>query len=118
MTATLNPPPAESGITHWSARALADQLTRQGTPVSFAEVARIWRDWGLHPHRCETFAGEYEDVEGPRHSAVPVPPGWILTRFRCAMEARTSSGVSGSPSASQSISSEISDATSSASGRV
>ncbi len=32
------------------------------------------------------------------------------------MEARTSSGVSGSPSASQSISSEISDGTSSASG--
>jgi DDE superfamily endonuclease len=24
-------------------------------PVSFAEVARIWRDWDLQPHRVETF---------------------------------------------------------------
>ena len=24
-------------------------------PVSFGEVARIWRDWGLQPHRTETF---------------------------------------------------------------
>lgn len=55
VTATLNPPPADLGVTHWSARTLADQLTRQGTQVSFAEVARIWRDWGLQPHRVETF---------------------------------------------------------------
>jgi hypothetical protein len=24
-------------------------------PVSFAEVARIWRGWDLQPHRVETF---------------------------------------------------------------
>ncbi|GLZ01278.1 hypothetical protein Acsp02_85290 [Actinoplanes sp. NBRC 103695] len=42
-------------MTHWSSRLLADHLTREGTPVSFAEVARIWRDWGLQPHRAETF---------------------------------------------------------------
>ncbi|MEU1757375.1 IS630 family transposase [Micromonospora matsumotoense] len=55
VSATLNPPPQDLGITHWSARTLADQLTRTGAPVSFAEVARIWRDWGLQPHRTETF---------------------------------------------------------------
>src|ERR671912_2096605 len=55
VAATLNPPPPDWGVTHWSARLLADQLTRAGTPVSFAEVARIWRDWGLQPHRVETF---------------------------------------------------------------
>src|SRR4051794_27062441 len=55
VVATLNPPPVELGVTHWSARLLADQLTTSGMPVSFAEVARIWRDWGLQPHRIETF---------------------------------------------------------------
>ncbi len=55
VTATLNPPPAELAVTHWSARLLADHLTRAGMPVSFAEVARIWRGWDLQPHRVESF---------------------------------------------------------------
>ena len=55
ITSTLNPPSEQLAVTHWSARLLADQLTREGTPVSFAEVARIWRSWGLQPHRSETF---------------------------------------------------------------
>jgi transposase len=55
IVATLNPPPAELGVTHWSARLMADHLAGQEMPVSFAEVARIWRGWGLQPHRIETF---------------------------------------------------------------
>jgi len=55
MRHTLNPPPAELGVTHWSARLTSDHLTGAGMPVSFAEVARIWRDWGLQPHRVESF---------------------------------------------------------------
>jgi transposase len=55
ITHTLNPPPDELAVTHWSARLLADHLTKTGLPISFAEVARIWRDWGLQPHRTETF---------------------------------------------------------------
>lgn len=55
ITSTLNPPPEELGVTHWSSRLLAAQLTKAGLPVSFSEVARIWRDWGLQPHRAETF---------------------------------------------------------------
>ena len=55
VVATLNPPPAELGVTHWSARLMADRLRGDGVPVSFAEVARIWRGWGLQPHRVETF---------------------------------------------------------------
>jgi transposase len=55
IVATLNPPPARLAVTHWSARLLANHLSRAGMPVSFAEVARIWRDWGLQPHRIETF---------------------------------------------------------------
>lgn len=55
ITATLNPPPGHLAVTHWSAPLLADHLSMAGTPVSFAEVARIWRPWGLQPHRAETF---------------------------------------------------------------
>jgi transposase len=55
VVATLNPPPASLRVTHWSARLMSDHLRQAGTPVSFAEVARIWRDWGLQPHRVETF---------------------------------------------------------------
>src|SRR3954465_10552354 len=55
ITQTLNPPPPQLAGTQWSARLLAAHLTKAGTPVSFAEVARIWRDWGLQPHRVETF---------------------------------------------------------------
>ena len=50
IAATLDKPPAVLGVTHWSARLLADQLG-----VSFATVARIWRRWGLKPGKAETF---------------------------------------------------------------
>ena len=43
-------PPDRLGITHWSARFLAAELG-----ISFASVARIWRKWGIQPHRVETF---------------------------------------------------------------
>ena len=50
IAATLEPPPEKLGVTHWSARLLADHLG-----VSFATVARIWRRWGLKPWKAETF---------------------------------------------------------------
>ena len=43
-------PPGRLGITHWSARFLDAELG-----ISFASVARIWRKWGIQPHRMETF---------------------------------------------------------------
>lgn len=43
-------PPSELGVTHWSARLMADRLG-----ISFASVARIWRKWNIQPHRVETF---------------------------------------------------------------
>lgn len=45
---TLKPPPR--GLTHWSARELADQ-----TGLSHSTVHRIWQEHGLKPHRVETF---------------------------------------------------------------
>jgi transposase/uncharacterized protein YerC len=50
VVATLNPPPPRLGVTHWSARLLADELG-----ISFATVARVWRKWNLQPWRVETF---------------------------------------------------------------
>jgi transposase len=43
-------PPAHLGVTHWSTRLMAERLG-----ISFASVARIWRKWGIQPHRVETF---------------------------------------------------------------
>jgi transposase len=48
ITRTLEgPPPA---ATHWSTRRMA-----KATKVSHATVARIWRAFGLQPHRAESF---------------------------------------------------------------
>lgn len=43
-------PPAELGISHWSARVMAGRHE-----ISFSSVARIWRRWKIQPHRIETF---------------------------------------------------------------
>jgi transposase len=45
---TLNERPA--GATHWSTRLLANKLG-----LSQSTVARVWRAFGLQPHRSETF---------------------------------------------------------------
>jgi transposase len=51
VLATLEPPPDQLGVTHWSSRLLAEQLGG----ISNVWVARIWRKWGLAPWRRETF---------------------------------------------------------------
>jgi transposase len=50
VLATLEPPPARLGVTHWSSRLLGEQLG-----ISNVWVAKIWRTWGLQPWRRETF---------------------------------------------------------------
>jgi transposase len=50
VVATVQGPPESLGVTHWSARLLGRHLG-----VSFASVARIWREWKLQPWRRETF---------------------------------------------------------------
>ncbi len=50
IAATLKPPAASTGLTHWSSRALAKKLkTSNGT------IARIWREYGVQPWRAEGF---------------------------------------------------------------
>jgi transposase len=48
IAATLNEQPR--GATHWSTRAMAKRLN-----VSQSTVSRVWRAFGLQPHRQETF---------------------------------------------------------------
>jgi len=50
VVATLAAPPASLGVTHWSARLLGRHLG-----ISFASVARIWREHDLKPWKRETF---------------------------------------------------------------
>ena len=59
LAATLTPPPQslrKQGVTHWSARRLADWLRRsKKLQVSHDSIARVWRKFGLAPHRTEGF---------------------------------------------------------------
>jgi transposase len=48
VTLTLETTPR--GATHWSSREMADKVG-----LSHATVARIWKAFGLKPHRSETF---------------------------------------------------------------
>lgn len=50
VLATLEPPPPQLGVTHWSSRLLARHLG-----VSDFTVSTMWRKWGLQPWRVETF---------------------------------------------------------------
>ena len=61
VVATVQAPPEALGVTHWSARLLGKHLG-----ISFASVARIWREWNLQPW------------SHPRGNSV-VPHSWQMT---------------------------------------
>ena len=50
VLATLEPPPPQLGVTHWSSRLLAKHLG-----VSDFTVSTTWKKWGLQPWRVQTF---------------------------------------------------------------
>jgi hypothetical protein len=50
IAATLEPPAAGLGVTHWSSRLLGRHLG-----ISDATVARAWRAYRVQPWRRETF---------------------------------------------------------------
>jgi transposase len=56
---TLTPPPRAlqaQGVTHWSARRLADWLERhRGIKVSHDRIAQVWKRFSLKPHRTQGF---------------------------------------------------------------
>jgi transposase len=47
---TVNRPPVEEGVTHWSARLLAKKVG-----VHHSTVARVWERYGLKPYKLGTF---------------------------------------------------------------
>ena len=55
-----------AGATHWSTRSMA-----KACGLSAATVSRIWRAFGLKPHRCETFKLHPVHREGTRRGSVP-----------------------------------------------
>src|SRR6478735_3992591 len=56
---TVTPPPEAlraQGVTHWSARRLADWLGRhRGIAISHDRIATLWSKFCLQPHRVEGF---------------------------------------------------------------
>ena len=50
IAATLEPPPAKLGVTHWSSRLLDKHMG-----IGDATVARAWRKYHVKPWRRETF---------------------------------------------------------------
>lgn len=50
ITATLTPPPASLGVSHWSSRLLAARLG-----VHHSTVSDIWAEYGVRPWRADTF---------------------------------------------------------------
>jgi hypothetical protein len=59
LAVTVTPPPKalhERGLTHWSARRLAEWLARhRGIGISHDSIAVLWRRFCLQPHRSERF---------------------------------------------------------------
>jgi len=76
-------PPAHLGVTHWSTRLMAERLG-----ISFASVARIWRKWGIQPHRVETFKFSTDpQLEAKLRDVVglyldPLPARWCSAATR------------------------------------
>lgn len=56
LALTRQTPPAELGISHWTARKMARYIKKtEGVSVSQPWVSRLWRDHGLQPWRQGTF---------------------------------------------------------------
>jgi len=56
LALTRQTPPAELGISHWSAAKMAAWIRKtEGVSVSQPWVSRLWRDNGLQPRRQGTF---------------------------------------------------------------
>lgn len=85
VVATMEPPPVETGLTHWSSRELSKRIG-----ISHPEIASVWRNWGLQPHRVESFKFS-TDPELKRRS--PMWSGCISTRPRtrwCSVSTKNS----------------------------
>jgi transposase len=56
LALTRATPPVQTGLSHWSSRAMSGYLKRvEGISVSWHYVAKLWRENDLKPHRQGTF---------------------------------------------------------------
>jgi transposase len=90
LALTRTTPPAETGLSHWSTRTMADYVTRtSGIPVSHHWVANLWREHGLKPRTQGTFKlskdPAFADKEG--HSK----PGAAVLKISRAVTVRNTS---------------------------
>lgn len=91
ITRTLETSP--NNATHWSTRALAAELGLSQTSVS-----RIWRAFGLQPHRQDSWKRNQREVNaaharqrGPGERANAQLESWrILRKIRCCPHQTTS----------------------------
>ncbi|MFL6056436.1 MAG: IS630 family transposase [Actinoallomurus sp.] len=66
LALTRQAPPEDTGLSHWSSRAMADYLERgEGISVSHNFISGLWREHDLQPHRIGTF----EPSTGPDFKA-------------------------------------------------
>jgi hypothetical protein len=62
-------PPPETGLSHWLTRTLADHLNRrEGIRGSFHQIAHVWREENLKPHRSGTFTLAATPRELPKNN--------------------------------------------------
>src|SRR5215204_3774376 len=63
-------PPAETGLSHWSSRAMATYLKRtDGIAVSHNFIAQVWRDHDLQPHRQQFLVEPGRNLVQHHHQA-------------------------------------------------
>src|SRR5260221_6544258 len=101
LSATVTPPPralAAMGVTHWSARRLADWLARtRKIQVSHDSIVRLWRRFCLQPHRTDGFKfstdpqleAKVRDVIG-LYLRPPKTRSWSVSKRRRKCRARQS----------------------------
>src|SRR3712207_2908403 len=91
LAATLEPPPAKLGVTHWSTRLLAGELS-----VGDATVARAWRrpPAGRGPRRPGPPASWPGRAACPGR---PGPPRWSASRRGCPRRRRRSDRAAAKP---------------------
>src|ERR671910_3047898 len=65
-----------------SSRLLADRLHREGKKVSHATIARVWKHFGIQPHRSATFKFSTDpELEAKVRDIVGLyldPPEWAV----------------------------------------
>ena len=78
VAATLMPPPARLGVTHWSSRLLAARLK-----VNHVTITKAWKAFGVRPWKAETFKFSTDpELEAKVTDVIGLVPGAAGERGR------------------------------------